>query len=152
MSSSHGQGGSIVRREASDICFLRFVGDISPEEMRRLTTEARDLIASGRCAFLLVDVSRVGQVTAEARAAASAVATEKAATAGVSPIAVFGASFQVRVLATLVHKANALIRRSTPRPIDFFGTEAEARAWLDELRLGSEGTFLRAGGAGARLT
>lgn len=141
MMSSQGQGGSIVRREASDICFLRFVGDISPEEMRRLTRDARDLLVSGRCAFLLVDVSRIGQVTAEARAAASAVGTEKAAMAGVSPIAVFGASFQVRVLATLVHKANALIRRSAPRPICFFGTEAEAHAWLDELRRGATGTL-----------
>lgn len=79
--------------------------------------------------FGLIDMSRVGTISPEARLIARA-------EAGHLPLrgtAVFGASFHHRVIALLANKAATLLKKDH-QPIAFFATEAEARAWIDERR------------------
>jgi hypothetical protein len=78
---------------------------------------------------LLFNVERSGLMAPEARKAV-------VNTLGKLPlggVAIYGASFTIRVVATLILKAIGLIYPSAPAA-HFFQTEAEARAWLSERR------------------
>ena len=97
--------------------------------MRRLLDDT-NASAKGKPYMLgLIDMSRVGTISPEARIIARA-------EAGHFPLrgtAVFGASFPHRVIAMLANKAASLLKKDH-QAIAFFATEAEARAWLEERR------------------
>ncbi len=125
-------GPSVVRREALDICRWTFIGDISGEEMRRLLAVQKAVMTGSPRLLLLIDLSRVGSVSAEARKAGAANDSEEKALG----TAIFGASAPVRMLAQLVTMAGSVLRKlkSTDSPVRFFETEKEALAWLSERR------------------
>jgi hypothetical protein len=127
-------GGSFIRWEPPDICFLALVGDISAPDMRRLagevTSSAFTSAKSQPYILGLIDMSRVGAFDPSARAEART-ASNKIRIRGT---AVFGADFHVRVIATLVHTAFSVLNKLHDHPIRFFETEAEARAWLSDRR------------------
>jgi hypothetical protein len=79
----------------------------------------------------LVDLSRVGAVTADARKAASAPPD-----VNVVGTAMFGASFHVRMLSKLATTASAVLLKAKPTdmPVRFFDAEAEAVAWIQARR------------------
>ena len=85
-----------------------------------------DRYQPGGALFIVVDVRNSGGITSEAR--------ERAAVSGLrnaeSYVAVFGASFAIRVVLNLVFKAIALTSKTSFFTIK--GTEEEARAWLAE--------------------
>ncbi len=130
MSTAHAQGPSFVRWEPPDIIYGEFIGDISGEEMRRIMHESIRFTKDRPNVFGMLDVSRIGEVTPEARA----VAREYAGQVRLRASTVIGARFQYRVLALLINKATALLGRAKSRPLYFFDSEAEARAWVAEAR------------------
>lgn len=125
-------GASAVRREALDICRWTFVGDISGDEMRRLFEVQKEVMKGAPHLLLLIDLSRVGNVSPEARKVGAANNLEEKALG----TAIFGASLHVRMLATLVTMAGSVLRKlkATDSPVRFFETEREALAWLNERR------------------
>jgi SpoIIAA-like len=125
-------GASFVAREALDICRWTFVGDISGDEMRRLFVVQKAVMTGAPHLLLLIDLSRVLRVSPEARKVGAANNTEERALG----TAIFGASFHVRMLATLVTMAGSVLRKlkSTDSPVRFFETEREALTWLSERR------------------
>lgn len=100
-------------------------GDLSEDMARALAVACRRINESGRDVLMLCDARRMGTVPAP---------TRKAMADGFRPvrfiaIAVFGASFTVRVISTLAMKSIQIVNRQV-YPVEFFATEAEARAWL----------------------
>jgi len=106
------------------------VGDVTEQEMRALTMLERSLIEGMPYLLKLVDLSRVGAISAGARKAGA----EKVHEVPVLAVAIYGMSFPVRVIAELVAKAGNWIRRIKDTPTRFFAREEEARAFLDSQR------------------
>src|SRR5690606_22061860 len=113
-------GGSSARFEPPDLCFGTFVGEVSPEEMTALFGELKRLSTGRSHVFTLGDLSRCGPLSA---------ATRKAAADGgkgmiVRGSAIFGASFTMRIFATLMAKTFAFINATSDKqvPVRFFDT------------------------------
>jgi len=130
MSPEEQAGGSFVRFEPPDICFAVFVGDIDANLMLRMNEELRRAAHDKPHIFLLMDHSRAGSASPEARK----LAVEGTKHLRIVGAASFGASFTVRVLTSLLARAHSLFRKETGQLLHFFRTEAEARAWIDERR------------------
>lgn len=129
MSDESSPGPSFVAFEPPDILIGAFIGEITEREMRRICADQRRITGGDPRIFVLLDLSRLGYVTPEARRAAS----EELRDTVVRGAAYFGASFKLRVFATLVIKGINLMKRASI-PTRFFETEAEARAWISEIR------------------
>jgi hypothetical protein len=127
-------GASVILFEPPDILLWRVVGDISEAEMLRLRVVARALSAGRPYVLSLVDLSRIGAVSAGARKAS----IDPEPVAPLLGTAIFGASFTTRVIAQFVNTAASLLARPKDRTEDsrihFFATEEPARAWLADRR------------------
>ncbi|NUQ75608.1 MAG: STAS/SEC14 domain-containing protein [Polyangiaceae bacterium] len=126
-----GELESHVRFEPPDLCVAVFIGDIDAPLMRRMNDQLRRAAEGRDYIFMLIDQTRAGSISAEAR---------KLGVEGVKGIhvrdsAVIGASFHVRTIMTLVTRVIRLVRGEKGELIQFFATEAEARAYLAERRL-----------------
>jgi hypothetical protein len=106
------------------------VGDSEEEHVIGIFSELDELASGVDTIFVLVDISRLGQVTPAARTAT----TKRKKTTKIGGAAFIGASFQLRVVVTLVVKAASLLRKASQIPLAFFESEAEARAWIEERR------------------
>jgi hypothetical protein len=124
-------GKHVVRTEPPDVFIVEFVGDLSLDEMRRIFAEQKQFEAGKEYILLLSDMSNAGSVSAEAR---KIIPTESKGTV-CRGMAIYGASFHVRVLATLVTTAARLLNKFSNYPTHFFDTEAQAREWLKERRM-----------------
>jgi hypothetical protein len=122
-------GPSFVRFEPPDISFWAFIGDIAEPEMRRLLQEQIAYLAGAKYTLMLVDMSRTGSVAPGARKAGA-----ENPPVPVFGTAIFGASFAIRAIATLVTTAGTLFTKATESPVRFFEKEDAARAWLAERR------------------
>lgn len=78
--------------------------------------------------FILGDLTHIGSINPAARKYLAESAGSSSAGA-----ALWGASFQTRVIANLLLNAINLIKKHAI-PSTFFKTEAEARSWLDQRR------------------
>lgn len=120
-----------VRWEPPDILFAGATGDVSVEEARRAVAEIRPLLLDKPRVFFLVDIKRLGAMSSDARTATMGVTKGT----NVRGTAVFGATFQQRVVLTLIYKAAKLLNKYDDRnPLFFCDTEAQARAWIEERR------------------
>ena len=100
-------------------------GDLSDEMARAIAVACRRLSDSGREVLVLCDTRRTGTISPSAR---KVMANEMRAVR-FDAIAIFGASFAVRVISTLAAKSVQILTHQS-YPVHFFDTEAEARAWL----------------------
>ncbi|WP_437776782.1 STAS/SEC14 domain-containing protein [Sorangium sp. So ce1097] len=113
------------REDPDGFMYTHVDGDLSEDMARALAAACRRINESGREVVMICDARRMGTVPAP---------TRKAMAEGFRPvrfiaIAVFGASFTVRVISTLAMKSIQIVNRQA-YPVEFFATEAEARAWL----------------------
>lgn len=123
-------GPSVFRFEPPDVVHVETVGDVSADEMGALLREMGRLAAGRPYFFLLDDISRIGKISPEARKRA----TEQVDSLLLRGIAVYGASFPQRVIATLLAKLLALFGKFGERPVVIVETEAQARAWVETRR------------------
>jgi hypothetical protein len=86
-------------------------------------------LAGGKPFFQLVDLTKVDTLTPAVRR----VIGDSAKHMQFRGLAMFGASFQMKVVAKLVNSALVLFRKS-PFPQDFFDTQDQALAWVDQMR------------------
>jgi hypothetical protein len=124
-----------MRVEPPDLVVVRAQGDLSPEDLREMLDEGRQLAAAVGPVLWLSNISMLGNVPPETRkvAARSGMLTFLRASActGAGPIQ--------RALITLILNAAKLTgRRTTLPPVRFFATEAEGRAWLEDIRVSRE--------------
>lgn len=124
-------GKHIFRWEPPDVTFLSYVGDFDGDSMHRLDQIARQFSVPRPYVLVLIDMSRVGTITAEARKRSA----EDGIGVPMRGVAVFGASRAVRVVMSVVSRALDLFHGGhSDNPTHFFATEAEARAWIAERR------------------
>jgi hypothetical protein len=124
------EGPSVFRFEPPDVVYVETAGDITEEEMSALLREMGRLSEGREYFFLLDDISRIGKISPEARRRA----TEEVDALPMRGIAVFGAKFSQRVLATLLAKLLSLFGKFGDRPVVIVETEAQARAWIETRR------------------
>ena len=121
---------SSVWWEPPDIVVWEFIGEVDAKVMNDLYSEQARLSLGKPHVLVLVHLERAGKVTTEARHEAA----RKRDTMNVRGIAYVGASFHLRVLATLVTKAATMLHRASDNPMRFMKTKAEALAWFAERR------------------
>ncbi|WP_156338607.1 hypothetical protein [Chondromyces crocatus] len=80
--------------------------------------------------FWIADISRIGPICPEARRATAGIGKRT----GISGCAIFGGSFQQRLITTLTVTAAKLLRTQELAPITYVPTEADARLWVSDLR------------------
>lgn len=119
-------GPHLFRWEPPDLGYTTYGGDLDGETMRQLAVRSREFTLGKPRVFLIVDMSRIGKVSPDARKSSAAGSQEL----NLRGIAVIGASAPLRIIAGLVTRAVDLINRNADNPTRFFETEAEARAWI----------------------
>jgi hypothetical protein len=124
----HWFGPHRVRFEPPDRLYLDWNGEVTPEHLQCLS----DLVASiGQRDLLVVnDLSRSGIPSARTRK--FAVQDERLRL--IRAMAIVGASYPVRVVTNLIHRAASFLLGPQPMSTRFVETEAEALAWLDAQR------------------
>ena len=81
--------------------------------------------------LLLIDVGRLGTITAEAR---RYLAEDQRHERKAGSVAVVGATFAIRTVATMLIKAVSLLSK-VPVSLEFFQKEEQAFAWLERERI-----------------
>ncbi|KYF60439.1 hypothetical protein BE08_00005, partial [Sorangium cellulosum] len=107
------------REDPDGLLCTHVEGDLSEDAASALAAACQRINESGRDVLMLCDARRMGTVPAP---------TRKAMADGFRPvrfiaIAVFGASFTVRVITTLATKSIQILNRKA-YPVEFFETEA----------------------------
>jgi hypothetical protein len=121
-------GSHSVRFEPPDILFLRLTGDVEEAHVMPIMEEFGRYAEELPYLYGLVDMVRMGSITPAARKASALAKNPEN-----SAVVLFSASFTHRVIVKLVLKAAQIFSAST-QPTAMFGTEAEARAWIEEQR------------------
>jgi len=116
--------------EPPDTCFVTYVGDLDADIVARMNAALEETVRRHKPVDLLVDLSRTGQVMELVRrhAVGGMLALNPRATA------VFGADFHLRVVVSMITKAIRLLHVDLRGQIKFFECEADARAWLAEVK------------------
>lgn len=123
-------GRHFFRWEPPDLGYVRYEGDMDAASMLAYSEQSRVYTTNKPRVFLIVNTSKLGRFSAEARRM-SADGSKGLALRG---IAVIGASRAIRVIAELVSRGMDILNRNNDNPTRFFETEAEARAWIDTRR------------------
>ena len=130
--TSNHVGAHLVQIEPPDALVLRIVGDLSADDVDGILDAFEALAKGPEPACLLIDVSRAGHITPEAR--------QRAGLRQLPPayggLVIFGGTFQQKLVAKLATTAGWLLRgRKLGKPMPaVVKTEAEARAWLEGRR------------------
>ncbi len=136
-------GHHMCRPEPPDIFLMMPNGDVDEADVRWFFDEFERFAMEQEFVFMLIDASRMGSISAEARRAAAHSAPEERNALANNPdrswskaVAVFGASFTLRVISGLIMGGfSAFFPKQAARsPLMFFATEYEARAWLADRR------------------
>ncbi len=114
-----------------DVVCIALQGPLGLAEAQSFHGQVADTLASRGHAYVLVDCSQGGALSAETRRWIAQWNQQHR----IDGVAIFGASLFMRTMLTLVINAIALLGQR-PVPAAFVKTEAEARAWLDALRRG----------------
>jgi hypothetical protein len=122
-------GRNRVAFEPPDTVFEVLYGDISGEDMSQVLEASKQWVETDTDIYFLVDLSNAGTISPEAR---NVIRTGRARP-NIRGAALFGASFQMRVVSTFVTRALFLLDKISYE-INYLDTEAQARAWLATLR------------------
>ncbi len=117
-----------VRFEPPDILLVQTNGTIHPDQCDVFFNLVYGLCPD-RPFYILRDAQNGGVHGSETRSRI----LELSDPARFAGIAIFGASFRLRVLVTMLHKTVRTLKRSFP-DATFVDTEAEARAWIQAHR------------------
>jgi hypothetical protein len=123
------EASSVLREDPDGFLCTAVDGDISDELARAIAAACKRMSDGGRAVLVLSDARRTGAFPASARK----VMVDGLRSVRFDAIALFGASFSVRVIALLAAKSVQILTRQS-YPVAFFDTEVEARAWLRSRR------------------
>lgn len=127
----HFIGRHRIRFEPPDLVFVINDGEISRDQATELIGRVQVFAEGKDRVFLMFDLERSGHIEPAARK----IVVDSFGRMRVGGIAMFGASFTHRVIASLMMKATGIFF-SSPLDVHFFASEADARAWIDERRRG----------------
>jgi hypothetical protein len=122
-------GAHSVTREASGLLLVRYVGDLSGNEMTSMY-DAIELLADGKKDILTInDLSRMGEISGGARKMVG----NDPRSGLFGAVAVYGASFTARIISNMTIRAARVLGVGIRAPIVFFESEPQARAWIEEI-------------------
>ena len=118
--------------EEPDLLGLKLVGVVSAEESHDFNAKQVELCQGRTRVFMLVDMADFSSVSSAGRKHAS----EGLHQMPLRGIAIHQAGIAARVLGKLVVAGVQLFTKDESKrfPLEFFPTEAEARAWIDQRR------------------
>lgn len=116
----------LFRWEPPDIGLVRYCGDLDGPTTGLISEKSRRITLGKPRIFLLVDMTKLGKVTAEARQ----LSAQGSKDLNLRGVAVVGASAPLRLIAGLVSRAIDLVNGNTDNPTRFFETESQARQWI----------------------
>lgn len=117
--------------EEPDILFMRLNGSVSQDEGSEINRLHREIGVGRDHIFFLVDLKGLDSIHPSVRKESGEVLRELP----LRGAAIYQASFKARVIAKLIITAMNLFRNEEEKaPIEFFDTEAEARAWIEMRR------------------
>ena len=122
---SHVVGPHVIDLEFPDVVHVHYGGDVELAHFLGLDEAMRALPQGPMPLYLLRDARNGGLVTAETRAHIARHDTQSRFIA----IATYGSSFQSKTVFSNMNRALKTVRPSDIA-VEFFETEAEARAWL----------------------
>jgi hypothetical protein len=126
-------GSHRVLHEVDGVALIHFGEDPSEAEMEDVMGELLRMCGEAPT-FILIDFSAVSTLSPEVRK----VVGRRSQELDVQGIAMFGATFHLRVIAKLVNGAIAMFKKD-PVPQEFFKTREEADRWIDGLRAEAQG-------------
>jgi hypothetical protein len=109
---------------------VRYDGDLDGEQSLQLTSRSRPISGGAPHVFLLIDISKIGKISAEARKHSGRGGKDL----NLRGMAIIGASAPMRIVVGMVGRAVDLLNGNTDNPTRFFESEAAARAWIAERR------------------
>ncbi|EYF08183.1 hypothetical protein [Chondromyces apiculatus] len=116
-------GAHLVTLEAHDLLKFSLHGPLSPQEARQMFDLEREVVTRVGYVFILADVSKLGELSSATRKTMRSLE-------GLSLrcVAIYGASFQARLLISMALLAQKLLRlEGGDHPVYFCATETEAR-------------------------
>ncbi|MFW5875431.1 MAG: STAS/SEC14 domain-containing protein [Myxococcota bacterium] len=126
-------GSHRVADEGDSMASIEFGGSPDELEMDEIMSHLVRMRAGG-ATYILIDFSRVDTLSAEARR----VIGERSRDVDVKALAMYGASFHLRVIAKLVNAAIAMFKKDAVAQ-EFFSQREEAVAWLQSRRAAAGG-------------
>ena len=117
--------------EEPDLVVMRWHGAMSVNDLSTLSRELQKHCARWPYMLLLQNVTDLGGIPAEVRRFAPSGARYSAPLRGV---AIVGAGFALRTVATLMLRVVNLTQRNADNPNEFFADETAARTWLASRR------------------
>jgi hypothetical protein len=121
-------GSHRVVVDGEDVARIEFGSDPGEAEMEEIMNELLRMRGDAPT-FVVIDFSSVSTLSPEVRK----VVGKRSQELHVNGIAMYGATFQLRVIAKLVNGAIAMFKKQ-PVPQDFFRTREEADRWIASLR------------------
>jgi hypothetical protein len=122
-------GQSYVRFEPPDLLVEVITDELTDDELREFMMLGAEWLRGKRDVFIIADISGLSTLSPANRK----VVREMDWGADITGIAMIGASFHMRVVAQLIVKAIQLLQRRSYE-LHFFDAEADAHAWVAELR------------------
>ena len=117
--------------EEPDIIFMRLKGPVSAEEGSEINRLHREFGDTHDHVFFLIDLKDLESIHPEVRKESGEILKDLP----LRGAAVYQAGFKAKVLAKLIFTAMNLFRPEEEKaPIEFFDTESEALAWIENLR------------------
>jgi hypothetical protein len=129
---------SSTSAEGPDVLRWILVGDLQVADVERLFAEQLVFCEGKSSIYIIIDMTRLGNVSSEARRAAARAPAVNGQLMPVKAVGIVGGSFQLRMLGKMINTASALLHRMNATPIDFFDTTQQARDWLETLKLANE--------------
>lgn len=124
-------GKHLIEFEEPDILFMRLSGPVSEQEGSEINRAHREFGVGRDHVYFLVDLKDLEGIHPSVRKESGEVLRELP----LRGAAIYQASFKARVIAKLIITAMNLFRHDEDKaPIEFFDTEAEARAWIEMRR------------------
>ena len=119
-------GPHLFRWEPPDLGHILYDGTVDGAMVNALYAQTRRFLLLQPRVFMLVDLTRLSRISAEARK----LSAEGSKGLNLRGVAIVGASPLMRVVAGLVSRAVELMGNRADNPTRFFETEREARAWI----------------------
>lgn len=126
-------GSHRVADEGDSIASIDFGGSPDELEMDEIMSHLVRMRA-GEPTYIFIDFSKVDTLSADARR----VIGERSRDVNVKALAMYGASFHLRVIAKLVNAAIAMFKKDAVAQ-DFFSQREDAVAWLEAQRAAAGG-------------
>jgi rsbT co-antagonist protein RsbR len=118
--------------QGPELLVLRLAGVLRPEDLGGLLEKVRPLIAGLTALDVLFDMRALHMLPGDTRRRL----TDEIRALPLRAAAFVGGDFALRIIGTIVMRMLD-VERPEPRPVRFFGDEAEALRWLAELRVGA---------------